>query len=131
VAEHNQSHTCWSAHSLPREGLQLPINICLCLKFPCFPSRIPFHSILVTEQCGRVLSTPALFSGGTGFKFRLGHWLSWLRFLWISSVPPGICQDNTLNLAMTTSFYIFSSSLYTDLSSFHSMLYSLNYWKHH
>jgi hypothetical protein len=45
-----------------------------------------------------VVNTPALYSGGPGFKSWPGDQLCWLRFLWFSSVPPGKCQDSTVKL---------------------------------
>jgi hypothetical protein len=35
-----------------------------------------FVNILVTEHHGQVVSTPALYLGGPGFKFWPGDWLS-------------------------------------------------------
>lgn len=40
--------------------------------------------------------TPNLCMGGTQFKSWTGHQLSWLRFLWFSSVILGKCKDNIL-----------------------------------
>jgi hypothetical protein len=48
-------------------------------------------------------------------------------FSWFSSVPPGKCLANTLNLATTTSFHILS--YHYSLSFSHSTLYNLNCWK--
>jgi hypothetical protein len=45
-----------------------------------------------------VVNTPASYSEGTGVKSRPGDRLSWLRFLYFSSVRPGECRDSTLKL---------------------------------
>jgi hypothetical protein len=52
------------------------------------------HLHPVTEYCGRVVNTHALYSGLPKLKSYPGDWL---RFLMVSSVPPGKCQDSTLN----------------------------------
>jgi hypothetical protein len=44
-----------------------------------------------------VVSTPASYLGSPGFKSRPGDRLSWLRFLWFSSVPPGKFRDSNKN----------------------------------
>jgi hypothetical protein len=49
-------------------------------------------------------------------------------FSWISSVPPGKCQDSTLKLGHDHFFpNLFRFIIH--LSSFHLMLYSLSYWE--
>jgi hypothetical protein len=45
---------------------------------------------------------------------------------WFSSVPPGECQNSTLNQAMIASFHILSNSPFT-YYPFHSTLYSLSH----
>jgi hypothetical protein len=57
-----------------------------------------------------VVNIPASYSGIPRFKSRLGDRLSWLRFLWSSSVPPGQCWGSTSNYITTASFHIISSS---------------------
>jgi hypothetical protein len=37
---------------------------------------------------GRLINTPVPHSGGTGFKFRPGALLSWLRYFVIFFAPP-------------------------------------------
>jgi hypothetical protein len=58
--------------------------------------------------------TPAIYLGGTGLKYQLGDWLSWLK----SFCFPEFLQASAridLNQAMTVSFYILSSALFIDL----------------
>jgi hypothetical protein len=51
-----------------------------------------------TERRGWVVNTPALYSGGPGFKSLPGDRLSWLRFfVFFFSVLPGECRYSTLN----------------------------------
>jgi hypothetical protein len=38
-------------------------------------------------------------------------WISWLRFLMVSSIPPNKCSVSTSNQAMTTSHHILCNSL--------------------
>jgi hypothetical protein len=40
-----------------------------------------------TEHCGRVVNTPVSYSAGTGFKFRPGNRLAWLRFIVVFISP--------------------------------------------
>jgi hypothetical protein len=54
----------------------------------------------------RVVSTPA-----PGSNLFPGNQLSWFRFSWFSSVPPGEWHDSTLKLATITSYQILSNSL--------------------
>jgi hypothetical protein len=49
------------------------------------------------ESRGRVVSNLSSQSGGPGSTSRTGDRLSWLRFLWFSSVSPLKCRDSTLN----------------------------------
>jgi hypothetical protein len=53
------------------------------------------------------------YSGGPGFKYRSGDRLSWLKFLWFSSVPPGKCRNSALTYATTASFHVPSHLLFT------------------
>jgi hypothetical protein len=61
---------------------------------------------------GQAVGTPTPCSGGHGFKFQPGDWLSWQAFAFF--VSPSRKMPNstiTLNQATTASFYIFSISL--------------------
>jgi hypothetical protein len=51
-------------------------------------------------------------------KSQLRHWLSWLKFLWSSSVSPGQFQDTASNQATT------SSTIHYSLMSNHLTLYT-------
>jgi hypothetical protein len=57
--------------SLQSDWTELP-RLCLHL--------IPSFTARETERRSRVVSTPASYSGDTGFKFRPGDRLFWLRF---------------------------------------------------
>jgi hypothetical protein len=74
-----------------------------------------------TERHGRVVNSPASYLGGPRFKFRPGDRLSWLRFSWFSSVPPGKCRDSTLKLGHDR-FLPHPFQCFIHLSSFHSTL---------
>jgi hypothetical protein len=50
-----------------------------------------------TEHRGWVVDTPVSYAVGPGFKSQPGYRLSWLSFLWFSSVPPGKYLCSTLN----------------------------------
>jgi hypothetical protein len=54
---------------------------------------LKFHG---TEDRGRVVSTPASYSGGRGFKSRPRDRLSWLRFSVVFLIPSSK-MPNTLN----------------------------------
>jgi hypothetical protein len=62
-----------------------------------FSLRIPYSYTSFTERPSSVVSSPASYSGGAGFKSRPGDRLSWLRFVVVFSVPPGKCRDSTFN----------------------------------
>jgi hypothetical protein len=57
----------------------------------------PLVFFLFIEHQGRVVSTTASYSGGPGFKFRLGDRLYWPKFSWFSLVPPGKYRESTSN----------------------------------
>jgi hypothetical protein len=42
-----------------------------------------------TERRGGEVNTYVWYSGSLWFQSRSGNWLSWLRFSWFFSVPPG------------------------------------------
>jgi hypothetical protein len=77
---------------------------------------------------GPTVNSLALYSGGSGFKSQSRGQLSWLRFLVVSSFPPGNCQDCTLKSGHDH-FLPNPSQFIIHLSPYHSTLYSLNYWK--
>jgi hypothetical protein len=52
--------------------------------------------VCVTERHGQVVSTPASYSGGPGFKSRLGDRSSWLNLSRLSSAPPNKYRDSRL-----------------------------------
>jgi hypothetical protein len=61
-----------------------------------------------------VFGTPALYSGISGLKFRLGNTgneLSWPRILLYSSVPSEKCRDRSWKQATTASFHVLSKLL--------------------
>jgi hypothetical protein len=77
---------------------------------------------------GRVVNTPATYSGRSGFKSRPKDRLSWQVFLWFSSVSPGKCQDCTLKLGHNR-ILLNPFHFIIHLSPFHSKQKSLSYWK--
>jgi hypothetical protein len=52
------------------------------------------------DRLGRVVGTPASYSGGRGFKYRPANWLSRVRFLWFSLVIPPIVVVEWLALLL-------------------------------
>jgi hypothetical protein len=54
--------------------------------------------LFLTEHRGRVVSIPASYSGGPGFKSRPEDRLSWLTFAWFSSIRSGEYRGSTLKL---------------------------------
>jgi hypothetical protein len=65
-----------------------------------------------TEGCGRVVNTPALYSGGSVFTSWPGERLSWLRLFVVFLGPlRRMLRDNTL--AKAASFQIFSYLSFT------------------
>jgi hypothetical protein len=72
---------------------------------------VPQHG--ETEHTGRIVNTPASYSGDPGFKSlpvdRLPDW----RLSWFTPVPPGKCWNSTLNQATTASFHILPNSSFT------------------
>jgi hypothetical protein len=61
-------------------------------------------------------------------KARSGDRLSWLRYSWLSSAPPGKYRDSILNYTTTASFHILSNSSFT----YHHFIwryYNLSNWK--
>jgi hypothetical protein len=79
-----------------------------------------------TEHRGRVVSTPASYSGGPGFKPQTGY-LDW-DFSWFFSVPPGKWRNSTLKIRPRP--LPFPSFQFTiNLSFFHLTLYSTSYWQ--
>jgi hypothetical protein len=65
-------------------------------------------TVMWTERRNPAFSTPASYSGGSRFKYRLGDQAALQCFSWLSSVSPGKSQDSTLNYAMTAFFHTFS-----------------------
>jgi hypothetical protein len=57
----------------------------------------------------RVVSNPASYSRGPGFKSRPGVRISWLR-----SFPQSLQTNSTLNYPTTASFHRLSNSLFTN-----------------
>jgi hypothetical protein len=55
-----------------------------------------------TERLACLLCIWEVLSPNFGLETSYPDW----EFLWFSSVPPGKCRNNNLNLAMTTSFHI-------------------------
>jgi hypothetical protein len=51
-----------------------------------------------TKHRGRVVNTPASYSEVPGLNLCPSYQLSWLKFLWFSSIPPDECMDSTLKL---------------------------------
>jgi hypothetical protein len=66
-----------------------------------------------TEQVGSSSNACDFYSGGARFESRPEHRLSWMRFSWFSSVPPGIFLYSGLKQATTFSFHTPSNSLFT------------------
>jgi hypothetical protein len=63
---------------------------------------------------------------GARFESKPGHWLSWLRFTCLSSVPPGKCRHSITIKSTTASFQIRSNSLsFMYVWSYHFMPYCL------
>jgi hypothetical protein len=60
-----------------------------------FTSSSAFSS--VTLQVGWSGNVSELYLGEVRFEFRPGPRLSWLRYSWLFSVPPGKLWDSTLN----------------------------------
>jgi hypothetical protein len=83
------------------------------------------HShLLTTERHGRVVKTPASYSGGTGSNLGLetGHPDS--GYSWFSSLHPGETRDSTLKLG-----HDLFISTHHYLSTLHSTLYSPIKWQ--
>lgn len=78
--------------------------------------------------CESMRNTTSSYWGGPRFESWPRDWLSWMRFLWFSSVPAGKFWDTTLKWVMTVFFHLFSNSSFTYHSRL-SMLYSLSCWK--
>jgi hypothetical protein len=74
--------------------------------------RRKFFGLSVSLPPSTFLKCP--YSGGPEFKSRSRNRLSWLRFSWFPSVPPGKYRDSTLNWAKTASFDILSNSSFID-----------------
>jgi hypothetical protein len=53
------------------------------------------------ESRGRVVNSPASYSGGSGFISRLTDRLNWLRLFVFFSAPTGKCLNSTLNSPFT------------------------------
>jgi hypothetical protein len=67
-----------------------------------------------TDCRGRVVNTPALYSGGTRFRSGPREWLSCLRVSWFSSVSPDECWDSIIKLGhVRYLLYILSNSSFT------------------
>jgi hypothetical protein len=77
---------------------------------------------------GRVVNTPASYSGGLRFECRCGDELSMLRFFVGFLSPSGECRDNNLESRVWPLPSI-SFAIYQSLITFHSSLGSLSYWK--
>jgi hypothetical protein len=99
-------------------GLLLSRTSCLVVLILLYVD-VQYFVKIWTEYRGRVVKTPALCLGGSGFKSRPGHRLSYLMFSWFFSVPPGESRDKTLNYVTSAFFQLLSST-------YHSTLYSLS-----
>lgn len=84
--------------------------------------RLRIYQLTITERCSRVVSTPALYSGGLGFKIRSGDRIFWGCFV-ISIVRPGKSQYSTSSYAITASFPIFPNSLFIRSNQFTTRRY--------
>jgi hypothetical protein len=85
------------------------------IAFPYFPLH---HNYCIDRRC-LVVSTPASYSpiwevSGSNVDLQIGY--PGRVFSWYSLVPVGRCRDSILNWATTTSFHIFSSSLFINHS---------------
>jgi hypothetical protein len=80
----------------------------------------------MTERRGRVVSTPAWYSGGPGFKSLRGDRLPRLSFFMFFSVPPGKLRETALKLGHDR-FIPHYFQLIIHLSSCHRTLYILSY----
>jgi hypothetical protein len=90
------------------------------------PAPEKIHTL--SEQLGRLVSTPASYSEVSGFD------LSSVKailsdFSFFSSVPPGKYRDSNLKKAINVSFRIICNP-FIHYSSCHSTLYSLRDWQH-
>jgi hypothetical protein len=96
------------------------------LNMALYLRRLAVIFILVTESSGRVVNTPASYSGGPRFKSRPGDRLSWLRFFVVFSIPPGECRESTLKIRPrslpTKSFQIHHYSLVTLSSTLYGLV---------
>jgi hypothetical protein len=80
----------------------------------------------MTDRRGRVVNTPAWYSGGPGFKSLPGDRLPRLRFFMFFSVPPGKLRKTALKLGHGRFIpHYFQSIIH--LSSCHRTLYNLSY----
>jgi hypothetical protein len=94
------------------------------LKRPAFIILDWFTS--TTERRGRVVKTPASYSGCSRFKSGPGDRLSWLRSFVVFSAPLSKCRDRTAKLGHDP-FLSRPFQFVIKLLSFHSVLYSLCY----
>jgi hypothetical protein len=62
---------------------------------------------------------------GPVLKPRLGDWLSWLRFIDVSSAPPFMCRNRTLNQVTTSSFHALSNVLFINKPATHHYTFSV------
>jgi hypothetical protein len=76
----------------------------------CMYSLLVVKGLRISLKFGTLSSHPAR----AGFEFLTGDWLSWLRFLGYSSLPPAICYSSTLKLITIASFQILSHSSFTN-----------------
>jgi hypothetical protein len=67
------------------------------LCYECYILCPSLHNSM-TARHGRVVNTPASYSGGSGFKSWPGDQLPWMSCSWFSSVYPSECRDSTLIL---------------------------------
>jgi hypothetical protein len=89
-------------HSIEKSLYEIPTTL-------CFKISLHTASCMSTKYHGRVTSTPATYSEDPVFKYRSRDLLHFLRFMWVSSVPPeneGIETQNRQRLLPCTSSQI-------------------------
>jgi hypothetical protein len=119
--------SCWRSRSY---NWNFKIFLCLLVTFWLNRDELMGNVVrkFSTERRGRVVETPALYfrCRPTVFKSRHGGWLLWLRFSWISSVPPDECQHCTSKLGHNR-FLPNRFHFVIHLLHFHSTQKSLSY----
>jgi hypothetical protein len=97
-----------------------------CFKAVIF-SLVTCHK-LSSESRGQMVNIPASYSGGPGFKSRPGDRLSWLRYFVVFLSSSKQMQGSTSKLGYDH-FLPHPFQFIIHLSSYHSLQYSLSYWK--